>query len=417
SDVTDDVFTPATFDKLDNSDQSFVAHLIHQKVTVNNLPEAGKSFKDVNGTDYDYPTTTAVKIPDVFTNEATVKRTISHKFETTNLDEQVPVASDIVQSVLYQRGITYTIDLVTGDYTTNLGVWTVKENSTETGGVPDEQVPKVSAGNFTGWYRYEKDDQNIDQTSLLLDNQGQAIDQTGVLAYKKYQKAIIQIIDEDSKDTNKAIYYDDQTNAQKEQGSNVDFDVANTKLQDLLSHGYIFATDETSDGDQSGFTPATMDTKDDSNQTFTIYLKHDIAVITTQPTIGGKVTDEDGKQVNYNPKTDNLADKSFTDTTTASRTVSYVFDGDSNDKPQKADLVQTSNFERPVSYKVDLATGEILAGPTYGEWTSKDDKISAAPTDVAGWYLTSSTNAGEMTLVPGQNVEGSLRYSKIQQAV
>ncbi|MFR0614771.1 hypothetical protein ACLUXJ_10555, partial [Lactobacillus porci] len=69
-------------------------------------------------TKYDYPATTAVKIPDVFTNEVTVKRTISHKFETTNPDEKVPVASDIVQTVLYQRGITYTIDLVTGDYTT-----------------------------------------------------------------------------------------------------------------------------------------------------------------------------------------------------------------------------------------------------------------------------------------------------------
>ncbi|MFR0614776.1 hypothetical protein ACLUXJ_10580, partial [Lactobacillus porci] len=66
---------------------------------------------------------------------------------------------------------------------------------------------------------------------------------------------------------------------------------------------------------------------------------------------------------------------------------------------------------------VDLATGEILDGPTYGKWTSKDDEISAVPTDVAGWYLTSSTNAGAMTLTPGQNVEGSLRYSKIQQAV
>ncbi|MFR0614715.1 mucin-binding protein, partial [Lactobacillus porci] len=194
------------------------------------------------------------------------------------------------------------------------------------------------------------DDQNIDLTSLLLDDQGRAIDQTGVLAYKKYQKAIVQIIDEDSKDTNKAIYYDDQTNAQKEQGSNVDFDAANTKLQDLLSHGYIFATDKTSDGDQSGFTKATLDSKDDSDQTFTIYLKHDIAVITSQPTIGGKVTDEDRKQVDYNPKKDNLADKSFTNTSTASRTVSYVFDGDSKDKPQKANLVQTSNFERPVSY-------------------------------------------------------------------
>ncbi|MFR0614735.1 mucin-binding protein, partial [Lactobacillus porci] len=66
---------------------------------------------------------------------------------------------------------------------------------------------------------------------------------------------------------------------------------------------------------------------------------------------------------------------------------------------------------------VDLATGEILAGPTYGEWTSTDNNISAASTDVAGWYLTSSTDAGEMTLMPGQKVDGSLHYSKIQQAV
>ncbi|MFR0614726.1 mucin-binding protein, partial [Lactobacillus porci] len=151
-------------------------------------------------------------------------------------------------------------------------------------------------------------------------------------------------------DTNKAIYYDDQTNAQKEQGSDVDFKAADAKLQDLLNHGYIFAADKLSDGDQSGFTAAKLDSKDDSDQTFTIYLKHDMAVITSRPTVGGKIIDEDGKQVNYNPESDNLVDKAFTDTSTAIRTVSYVFDGDSTDKPQKADLVQKSNFERPVSY-------------------------------------------------------------------
>ena len=414
--------------KSDSVIQNFEAHLKHDTAKLTGVPITGSNTNADKLVPATTPIVDMLKNEASYTDASTVKRTVNYVFAGDSTNK--PRIASVVQTVTYTRPVTYTIDLVTGtilnvgygDYSFSGNVSTTTKRTAQADGTivsepeslgKDAIVPVVS-GDFTaiGWY-LDPNSATANATELIQGSNDQEVN----LTYLKYQKAIIQIIDEDSKDTNKAIYYDDQINAQKEQGSNVNFDSANAKLQDLLSHGYIFATDKTSDSDQSGLTPATMDTKDDSDQTFTIYLKHDIAVITSQPTIGGKVTDEDGKQVHYNPKTDNLADKSFTDTSTASRTVSYVFDGDSNDKPQKADLVQTSNFERPVSYKVDLATGGILAGPTYGAWVSKDDEISAAPTDVAGWYLTSSTNAGAMTLTSGQNVEGSLHYSKIQQAV
>lgn len=427
-------FAEQKFDVTNNAQKSdtviqyFQAHLKHDTAKLTGVPVTGSN----TNADKLVPSTTPIvdklKNEASYTDASTVKRTVNYVFAGDSTNK--PSIAGVVQTVTYTRPVTYTIDLVTGtilnvgygDYSFSSNVSTTTKRTAQVDGtiVSDPEilgknaiVPVVS-GDFTaiGWYLYPKS-ATANATELKQGSKDQEVN----LTYLKYQKAIIQIIDEDSKDTNKVIYYDDQTNAQKEQGSNVDFEAANAKLQDLLSRGYIFATDKTSDGNQFGFTKATLDDKDDSDQTFTIYLKHDMAVITSRPTIGGKVTDEDGKQVDYNPKTDNLADKSFTDTSIAIRTVSYVFDGDSTDKPQKAGLVQTSNFERPVSYKVDLATGEILDGPTYGAWTSTDNNISAAPTDVSGWYLTSSTNAGAMTLTPGQNVEGSLRYSKIQQAV
>ncbi|MFV4895752.1 mucin-binding protein [Lactobacillus delbrueckii] len=427
-------FAEQKFDATNNAQKSdaaiqyFQAHLKHDTAKLTGVPITGSN----TNADKLVPSTTPIvdklKEEASYTDASTVKRTVNYVFAGDSTNK--PSIAGVVQTVTYTRPVTYTIDLVTGtilnvgygDYSFSSNVSTTTKRTAQVDGTivsepeslgKDAIVPAVS-GDFTaiGWYLDPKS-ATANATELKQGSKDQEVN----LTYLRYQKAIIQIIDEDSKDTNKAIYYDDQANAQKEQGSDVDFKAADAKLQDLLNHGYIFAADKLSDGDQSGFTAAKLDSKDDSDQTFTIYLKHDMAVITSRPTVGVKIIDEDGKQVNYNPKTDNLADKSFKDTSTASRTVSYVFDGDSTDKPQKADLVQKSNFERPVSYKVDLATGEILAGPTYGKWTSKDDEISAAPTDVAGWYLTSSTNAGEMTLVPGQKVDGSLHYSKIQQAV
>ncbi|MGN1336152.1 MAG: hypothetical protein ACI4VD_06270, partial [Limosilactobacillus mucosae] len=252
-------FAEQKFDATNNAQKSdaviqyFEAHLKHDKAELTGVPVTGSN----TNADKLVPATTP--IDDMLKNEAsytdasTVKRTVNFDFAG---DSKVkPSVISAVQTVTYIRPVTYTIDLVTGrildtsygDYSFSSNVSTTTKRTAQADGTivsepesmsKDAIVPAVS-GDFTaiGWYLDPKS-ATANATELKQGSSDQEVN----LNYLKYQKATVQIIDEDGEDKNKAIYYDDHTNAQKEQGSDVDFQAADAKLQDLLNHGYILAT-------------------------------------------------------------------------------------------------------------------------------------------------------------------------------
>ncbi|MDC2840955.1 mucin-binding protein [Limosilactobacillus mucosae] len=246
------------------------------------------------------------------------------------------------------------------------------------------------------------------------------------------QTAIVQIIDDDA--NGKILNADAQnTDGQTLTGTSdatIDFSSINTELADLIKHGYLLnkasqANSANVDSEKVEFEDANYDHNDKATQVFTIHLIHDQADISEKPNYGHTIKDQAGQSVLYQPVKDKLADKAFSESCTAKRTISYTFIGDANSKPNAAGIVQTINFKRGLTYTVDLVTGEILATAS-GEWefesgTSGDTKLTdatmpAVSTEFVGWYLVKSDNTEEKTLTPKAEETGSLQFKYYQKA-
>lgn len=246
------------------------------------------------------------------------------------------------------------------------------------------------------------------------------------------QTAIVQIIDDDA---NGKILNADEQNATGQtltgtSDAKIDFSNINTELADLIKHGYLLnkasqANSANVDSEKVKFEDANYDHNDKATQVFTIHLIHDQADISEKPNYGHTIKDQAGQSVLYQPVKDNLADKAFSESCTAKRTISYTFIGDANSKPNAASIVQTINFKRGLTYTVDLVTGKILATVS-GEWefesgTSGNTKLTdatipAVSTEFVGWYLVKSDNTKAKTLTPKAEETGSLQFKHYQKA-
>lgn len=481
-----DKFAPAKFDHDDTVGQSFVVKLIHQSITLDGkdqLPTVDNEIspgslsqatwpKDVSSSNltrqaesiiiYQYADGSSAdneQVKDVH-DQAVLTRTVTidkvtgkvlttgefstHDFEgkpnpviagyhTKNASTAVFTAKaednlkNETQVVYYANGkyldqrngqqTSYTTDKnnaakVTGTISVGPGYTAHIEQKQGTIDVPNNGTELIT-------YTFVPDDPAVDTTVTYTANP---------------QTAIVQIIDDDA--NGKILNADAQnTTGQTLTGTSdatINFSNINTELADLIKHGYLLNTASQAnsanvDSEKVEFGDANYDHNDKATQVFSIHLIHDQADISEKTNYGQTIKDQAGQSVLYQPVQDNLADKAFSESCTAKRTISYTFIGDANNKPNPAAVVQTVNFKRGLTYTVDLVTGDISAS-TPGKWEfdsgiSGDTKLTDATVpavsgEFADWYLFESDNTGAKMLVPGSAEEtGSLQFKHYQKAM
>ncbi|MCF0118409.1 MAG: hypothetical protein HUJ64_01450, partial [Limosilactobacillus mucosae] len=174
--------------------------------------------------------------------------------------------------------------------------------------------------------------------------------------------------------------------------------------------------------------PTTFDHDDDVNQNVTITVAHDYAIFKDSQTAqdaktNGTVTDQTGQSAVYLwGESDNgkqlVTDAAYTDNTTATRTINFVFNGTAKSKPSPASIVQTVAYQRSIVWTMDLVTGamtrdhadwQFVSAKTGATQTTMTEDGTIAPTgesdslgkevmpavtgSFAGWYQTSGTVA------------------------
>ena len=480
-----DKFAQAKFDSDDTVDQNFVVKLIHQSITLDGkdqLPTVDNEISPGSLSQATWP-------KDVSSSNLTrqAERSIIYQYADGASADNEHVKDVHDQAVLTR---TVTIDKVTGkvlktgEFSTH--VFEDKPNpviagyhteKTSTAGFIAKAEDDLKNETQVVYYANGKylDQRNDQQTSYITDKDNAAkvsgtvsvdpgytahIEQkqgtidvpnsgtelinytfvpddpaadTTVTYTANPQTAIVQIIDDDA--NGKILNADAQnTTGQTLTGTSdatIDFRSINTELADLIKHGYLLnktsqANSTNVDGEKVEFKDANYDHNDKATQVFSIHLIHDQADISERPNYGHTIKDQAGQSVLYQPVQDNLADKAFSESCTAKRTISYKFIGDANNKPNPAAVVQTINFKRGLTYTVDLVTGNISAS-TPGEWEfdsgiSSDTKLTDATVpavsgEFAGWYLVGSDNTGAKKLVPEAAEEtGSLQFKHYQKA-
>ncbi|MFR0609318.1 mucin-binding protein [Limosilactobacillus mucosae] len=482
-----DKFAQAKFDHDDTVDQNFVVKLIHQSVTLdgkdqNQLPTVGNEISPGSLSQATWP-------EDVSSSNLTrqAERSIIYQYADGSSADNEQVIDVHDQAVLTR---TVTIDKVTGKVlkTGEFSTYDFEEKQNPV--IAGYHTEKTSTAGFTAkaedylknetqvvYYANGKylDQRNGQQTAYTTDKDNAAkvsgtisvdpgytahIEQkqgtidvpnsgTELITYTftpddpaadttvtytaNSQTAIVQIIDDDA---NGKILNADEQNATGQtltgtSNAKIDFSSINTELADLIKHGYLLnkasqANSANVDSEKVEFEDANYDHNDKATQVFSIHLMHDKADIAEKPNYGHTIKDQAGQNVLYQPVKDNLADKAFSESCTAKRTISYTFIGDANSKPNAAGIVQTINFKRGLTYTVDLVTGKILATAS-GEWefesgTSGDTKlidatVPAVSSEFVGWYLVKSDNTEAKKLVPGAAEEtGSLQFKHYQKA-
>ncbi|MFR0614441.1 mucin-binding protein, partial [Lactobacillus porci] len=198
--------------KTDSVIQYFEAHLKHDTAKLTGVPITGSNTNADKLVPATTPIVDMLKEEASYTDASTVKRTVNYVFAGDSTNKPSTSIADVVQTVTYTRPVTYTIDLVTGtilnvsygDYSFSSNVSTTTKRTAQADGTivsdpesmsKDAIVPAVS-GDFTaiGWYLDPKS-ATANATELKQGSKDQEVN----LTYLRYQKAIIQIIDEDSK--------------------------------------------------------------------------------------------------------------------------------------------------------------------------------------------------------------------------
>ena len=478
-------FAQAKFDHDDNVDQSFVVKLIHQSITLDGkdqLPTVDNEISPGSLSQATWP-------KDVSSSNLTrqAERSIIYQYADGSSADNEQVKDVHDQAVLTR---TVTIDKVTGKVLTTGEFSTHDFEDKSNPVITGYHTKNASTAGFTAkaednlknktqvvYYANGKylDQRNGQQTSYTTDKDNAAkvtgtvsvdpgytahIEQkqgtidvpnsgTELITYTfvpddpaadttvtytaNQQTAIVQIIDDDA--NGKVLNADAQnTTGQTLTGTSdatINFSNINTELADLIKHGYLLnkasqANSANVDSEKVEFEDANYDHNDKAIQVFSIHLIHDQADISEKTNYGQTIKDQAGQSVLYQPVQDNLADKAFSESCTAKRTISYIFIGDANNKLNPAAVVQTVNFKRGLTYTVDLVTGDISAS-TPGKWEfdsgiSGDTKLNDATVPAisgkfADWYLFESDNTGAKMLVPGAAEEtGSLQFKHYQKA-
>ena len=479
-----DTFAPAKFDSDDTVDQNFVIKLIHQSITLDGkdqLPTVDNEISPGSLSQATWP-------KDVSSSNLTrqAERSIIYQYADGSSADNEQVKDVHDQAVLTR---TVTIDKVTGKVLTTGEFSTHDFEDKSNPVITGYHTKNASTAGFTAkaednlinetkvvYYANGKylDQRNGQQTSYTTDKDNAAkvtgtisvdpgytahIEQkqgtidvpnsgTEMITYTfvpddpaadttvtytaNPQTAIVQIIDDDA--NGKILNADAQnTTGQTLTGTSdatINFSSINTELADLIKHGYLLnkasqANSANVDSEKVEFEDANYDHNDKATQVFRIHLIHDQADISEKTNYGQTIKDQAGQSVLYQPVQDNLADKAFSESCTAKRTISYTFIGDANNKPNPAVFVQTVNFKRGLTYTVDLVTGNISAS-TPGKWEfdsgiSGDTKLTDATVPAvsgkfADWYLFESDNTGAKMLVPGAEETGSLQFKHYQKA-
>ncbi|MEO5283394.1 mucin-binding protein [Limosilactobacillus allomucosae] len=480
-----DTFAPAKFDSDDTVDQNFVVKLIHQSITLDGkdqLPTVDNEISPGSLSQATWP-------KDVSSSNLTrqAERSIIYQYADGSSADNEQVKDVHDQAVLTR---TVTIDKVTGKVLTTGEFSTYDFEGKSNPVIAGYHTKNASTAGFTAkaednlknetqvvYYANGKylDQRNGQQTAYTTDKDNAAkvtgtisvdpgytahIEQkqgtidvpnsgTEMITYTfvpddpaadttvtytaNPQTAIVQIIDDDA--NGKILNADAQNpTGQTLTGTSdatINFSSINTELAALLKHGYLLnkasqANSANVDGEKVEFREANYDHNDKATQVFSIHLIHNQADISERPNYGQTIKDQAGQSVLYQPVQDNLADKAFSESCTAKRTISYTFIGDANNKPNPAAVVQTVNFKRGLTYTVDLVTGNISAS-TPGQWEfdsgiSGDTKLTDATVPAvsgkfADWYLFESDNTGAKMLVPGAAEEtGSLQFKHYQKA-
>ncbi|MFR0645457.1 mucin-binding protein, partial [Limosilactobacillus mucosae] len=479
-----DKFAQANFDNDDTVDQNFVVKLIHESITLDGknqdqLPTVGNEISPGSLSQATWP-------KDVSSSNLTrqAERSIIYQYADGSSADNEQVKDVHDQAILTR---TVTIDKVTGKVlkTGEFSTYDFEEKQNPV--ITGYHTKKPSTEGFTAkaennlknetqvvYYANGKylDQRNGQQTAYTTDKDNAVsgtisvdpgytahIEQkqgtidvpnsdTELITYTftpddpatgttvtytaNPQTAIVQIIDDDA--NGRILNADAQnTDGQTLTGTSdatINFSSINTELADLIKHGYLLnkasqANSANVDSEKVEFEDAKYDHNDKATQVFTIHLIHDQADISEKPNYGHTIKDQAGQSVLYQPVKDRLADKAFSESCTAKRTISYTFIGDANSKPNAAGIVQTINFKRGLTYTVDLVTGEILATAS-GEWefesgTSGNTKLTdatmpAVSTEFVGWYLVKSDNTEAKPLTPKVEETGSLQFKHYQKA-
>ncbi|MFR0617238.1 mucin-binding protein [Limosilactobacillus mucosae] len=479
-------FKVVNYDNEDAQNQTFNVYLIHDEAKTDQAVDPNlTSITDTSGKQIDYvdnvKSNPKVTNPASYVQTVTSKRTTKFVFDGDSTTK--PNISDCVQTVTWTRTVSYTIDLVTGKETPTYGEWKFvastpngkqvqtavnggQAETTATMVTADEQeagyVAAVS-GSFAGWYQVNSDSATGKQTLPALAN-GQGLNQTVILEYKEYAKARIQIIDANPTENQGTLYDETKADGQYKQGTSIDFAKANSTLAELLSHGYVFDHASTNGngtavGTADGFAADTYDAKDNEDQNFIIYLRHDTAQATTQLTNDSRLTAASGRTAYLDSALKNTTltnVDSYQESATSTRTVIFAFTSNTAlpsaiAKVNGQKVTQVVTYTRPISYTIDLVTGtatrdyqawlvdkNVPGTTSQGTTTTIDQNgqttLSAAvnfnddifPTisgQIDGWYLASGDASAAQAPSPrtdrvGANVASSitLTFKKLQNA-
>ena len=334
------------FDRLDDVDQFFTVHLKHNHVTVN--PNDPKNQDDpIPGTDKHFP-----KGVDHDSLNKTITRTVN---VTDPISKETKTTS---QSVTLTRSAD--VDVVTGIVTH--GKWSTAKFNSQTVTSIKGYTPHIKLHEND----HDEDVKSISDENVTSDTPNEVFD---VTYSADPQHATITYYDDDTHQSLHVDKFDGVTN------ETVHTNVQKT-IDEYQKAGYVVANNNA---------PAdiTFDNDDDTDQTFTVHLKHNhVTVDPKNPKTPSDVIPGTDKHFPKGVEHDDL-------NRTITRTIIVNYpDG------HHQTITQTATFTRNAT--VDEVTRKV----TYGEWNVVSQKLSQFDAPVINGYVPNVKFVPEITVNP-----------------
>ncbi|GBG04276.1 YSIRK-type signal peptide-containing protein [Lactobacillus rodentium] len=178
------------------------------------------------------------------------------------------------------------------------------------------------------------------------------------------EAAVITVNYIDQSDNNKVLASEKLAGAD---GSAIDTNSVDTKITDYENQGYVLVS--------NGLTEAGKDfTADNNGKTYDVIFKHGTTPINpNHPGIPGEpITTPEGPKYPEGTSKEDLEK-------TVTRTITYVVNGEAQDKPFVAPETVTQNIKFTAEGTIDNVTGNLVTVDAAGNITSQDGKLTWTP--------------------------------------